>query len=173
MRFLAAVLTILTFALSASAASKTVNLRYNLGTGPMLEFGMKKIGIGLMYDALSFNLSDTSSEFKGSKMGARFSLYSNGMGASSWYMGLDAGQVKVDVKDKVTEATGSNTSMFYGLAGGYHWFWGMLNLNLGLGFMSLNIGDTEVKDGSGTVVDSVKGIAIGLPMIDLGLGLAF
>lgn len=158
-----------------AASSKFLNLRYGV-MGPMLELGYGKFGLGVTTMSASYDGTSLAPyTAKSTLLGGRASLYSNGMGMSSWYLAVDAGSVDTDFSETISSVTytAKSTATYAGGSVGYHWFWNYFNLNLGLGTLSMSFNDTSVKTSAGTVGDTIPGFSISLPIIDLGIGIAF
>ena len=173
---LVAVLLTATIA-QAGGGGKFMNLKYSLMTGPGVEFGFWKLGLGVgMATGSSSGTSgvDTySTTFTATN--ARLAWYSNGLGASSWFIAAAGGTVATTVNQTVSSTAYSATanSSFSGYSLGYHWFWSHFNLGLGFGSTNYNFGDIQVKDANGNVGNTVSIGAFTLPAIDFSLGWAF
>ncbi len=80
-----------------------------------------------------------------------------------------AASVRSSATGENLTATGSGIN--YALGIGYHWFWQSFNLNLGLTVGGTSIGKLEVKDSTGTTVESANSnLSSGL---DFKIGFAF
>lgn len=162
-----------------AAGGKYMNIRYSLLGGPMLEFALGKLGLGINYSTNSYSTNSgsslTSYTVNSTLTGGRLSIYSSGMGSHSWYAGVLAGAVNYKYSQTVlgTEFTANTTSTYSGAAAGYHWFWGALNLHLGLGALNLTIKGATLTSSTGVVSSAISDFSIALPGLDFGLGLAF
>ncbi|MCX7977967.1 MAG: hypothetical protein N2578_03090 [Bdellovibrionaceae bacterium] len=173
------IITSLAIALAAAPASATfMNIRYALLWGPTLEFAVGKFGLGVSTFTLSQEVDDATIgkyNYSARLTGALAAYYSEGMGNSSWYGTASLGNIGLKFNQTVgsTDFTADNSTSYYGVAVGYHWFWGHINLNLGFGMFTFKAGDTQLKSSSGTVGNTVPGFNFSFPMIDLGLGVHF
>ena len=86
-------------------------------------------------------------------------LYWHQYGQSSFYFNVIGGEITIKQKrtggllsDRSGESKGH--FMMYGL--GYHWFWDNFNLRLGLAAGTMNFDYIDLKNNSGTVVESTR-----------------
>jgi hypothetical protein len=161
--------------MSVAAGSKSFNLRY--AGGPMIEFGLGRFGFGVGANSISSTSYDSSGFYtiSGSTTTGKLSIYSSGMGTDSWYAAGTVGilNLKADRTLSGTDYSATAGGSYSGFTVGYHWFWNVFNLNLGMGSTSVNLNKIEIKDSSNSTINTIEGAQIKLPAIDLGFGLAF
>ncbi len=166
---------LLSFAQTSHA--KIFNVRYSFMDGPMFEFALGRLGLGVTYQSYSTTATSGTSTatVTGNRMGGRLSIYSSGIGSDSWYAGALGGVVTSNYSQTVsgTEFTAKPSASYYGFVAGYHWFWGVFNLNLGLGSLAIQFPTTQLTSSTGTAGATFNAFSFALPAIDLGIGLAF
>ena len=167
---------------NARAASKIVEFGYSLGDGANLLFGIGDFVVGAAYNSASASLTDSVAGTVSATLtltNFKFGYYSNGLGTHSWYGTGLIGQTNIK-GEKVGgvggNASGSTSASILGASFGYHWFWGVFDMKLGLGVMTFSgWKDLDVKDASGTSLATVKmsELPTSLPMLDFGIGFNF
>lgn len=131
------------------------------------------VSLGFKYSSLSFRLFDTT--WKGSTTTIRGDYSFKPMFVSSFYLTGQTGQtsLKISLKDvDGQEYSVSGSGIFFGVGGGYHWFWKSFNLNIGGVLASNPIGKLKVTNNAGTEIES-ENAPITTSAIDFGLGFTF
>lgn len=164
----------LIFSLGGLAAQANfTNLRYGLVTGPMLELGFGKFGLGVSSSSASYSSLDYTAKMN--LTGGRLSFYFKQFDMSSFYLAADAGQLKADfnqINVSGTQFTGTSNSTYTGAWIGYRWFWGWFNMNIGLGSLSYVVKDLTLTSSTGET-SAVPGFSVSAPALDIGLGISF
>lgn len=127
-----------------------LNLDYkinnNLTVGPSLSY-------------MSLTLFDVT--IKGSGFGVEGNYFFSGVYTDGFYsdFGISTLNVEASARSNSTGETAKATGngLLYFVGGGYAWFWQSFNLNLGLNFAGTSMNKIEVKDSSGTTVESYNG----------------
>lgn len=135
-------------------------LNPNFTAGPKLTY--------MNFDFLGVRL-------RGTAIGAEGRYHFDGAFNDGFYLNgiLTTLNIEASAKSNTTgeTATATASGINYGIGGGYHWFWDSFNLNLGLVLGGTSAGKIEVKDSTGTTVESAQpNLATGL---DFKIGFTF
>ncbi len=171
-------LALITLSTSSLAQAKYMNVRYSLFHGGLLEFAVgNRLGLGVNYNSFGYASISSGNSYSISvtQMGGLISLYSNGMGSNSWYVAGGAGVFATNYKQSLSgiDYTYKGSATYFSGTAGYHWFWDVFNLNLGLGFLNYSYPSAPLvasNGNAGATIGAFSGVVTGL---DLGIGLAF
>lgn len=113
--------------------------------------------LGPSFSYLNLRLLDV--QLRGMSFGVEANYFISGAFRNSAY--IDFGFATTDIEASAKSSTGEIASatangMNYFVGGGYHWFWGSFNLNLGLNVGTTSIGTLEIRDSTGAKVETTQ-----------------
>ncbi|MBX3017233.1 MAG: DUF3575 domain-containing protein [Bdellovibrionaceae bacterium] len=158
----------------------TMNLRFNplaallLTVDGSFDFMITPhVTIGPKLTYINFKIFDV--QLKGLALGGEGRYHFNGAFNDGVYLNgiLTTISIEASAKSNLTgeTATAKGEGLNYGVGLGYHWFWDSFNLNLGLVLGGTSAGKIEVKDSTGSTVESTSpNLSTGL---DFKIGFTF
>lgn len=149
-----------------SALIGVVDANFDFLVTPNLTIGPK-----LTY--MNFKLFDV--QLKGTAFGGEARYHFTRAFEDGGYANFVLSTINVEASAKSNTtgetATATGSGLNYGIGIGYHWFWESFNLNLGLVLGGTSASKIEVKDSTGTTVESASpNLATGL---DFKIGFTF
>lgn len=130
--------------------------------------------VGPTAGAVGWAIGDDS--LKGWYLGAQGTYFFNGAFQQGWYLSPSILYRTLDVsfKDGGSKYEGSNNGFVARGVGGYQWFWGNFNVNLGAGVAYNTNASFDAKDVQGNKSDKSFTNYTGItPAVDLQLGYVF
>lgn len=126
-----------------------IDANFDYGITPNITIGPKVTYI---------NLSILDVAVKGTSLGAEGRYHFTQAFDDGGYLNFVLATINIEAsaRSKTTGTTASATGsgLNYAIGIGYHWFWESFNLNLGASVGGTSAGKIEVKDSTGSTVDS-------------------
>jgi hypothetical protein len=165
-----------------AAGGKNINIRYNLASGLIFDVNLGPyMNLGAVYNSAKAEASASSigsiqkTTVTGTTYGGRLTFNLQGQGMDDgFYLAAEGGSLSLTAKRTQTgveDYSGEKTGTYYGAFLGYHWFWGVFNLNLGAGTLNWNIDSLTLKNS--TASETYTNLPKGASGLELGIGLAF